>query len=112
MTMRWMCLPKERQIQCGFALRTAGGPGIVAAESFGAALQYFSGSQAHNIAIRQIGRRNGLKINEYGVFKFEERVAGDSEASVYQAIGLAWVHRSCVKIRAKSKPPRPAPFRN
>jgi DNA polymerase (family 10) len=64
---------------------------IVAAESFGAALQYFSGSQAHNIAIRQFGHRHGLKINEYGVFKFEERVAGDSEASVYQAIGLVWV---------------------
>ena len=64
---------------------------MVAAESFGAALQYFTGSQAHNIAIRQMGRRHGLKINEYGVFKLEERVAGDSEASVYQAIGLSWV---------------------
>jgi DNA polymerase (family 10) len=64
---------------------------IVAAESFGAALQYFSGSQAHNIALRQIGHQHGLKINEYGVFKFEEKVAGLSETSVYQAIGLAWV---------------------
>ena len=64
---------------------------MVAAESFGAALQYFTGSQAHNIAIRQIGRQRGLKINEYGVFKFEEKVAGDSEASVYQAVGLSWV---------------------
>lgn len=64
---------------------------IVAPESFGAALQYFTGSQAHNIALRQIGHQHGLKINEYGVFKFEEKVAGDSEASVYQAIGLAWV---------------------
>jgi len=64
---------------------------FVAAESYGAALQYFSGSQAHNIAVRQIGHQHGLKINEYGVFKFEERVAGGSEAAVYQAIGLAWV---------------------
>ncbi len=64
---------------------------MVTAESFGAALQYFSGSQAHNIAICQIGRRHGLTINEYGVFKFEERVAGHSEASVYQAIGLSWI---------------------
>ena len=64
---------------------------MVAAESFGAALQYFTGSQAHNIAIRQIGRQHRLKINEYGVFKFDERVAGDSEASVYQTIGLSWV---------------------
>jgi DNA polymerase (family 10) len=64
---------------------------MVAAESFGAALQYFTGSQAHNVAIRQMGRQRGLKINEYGVYKFEERIAGDSEASVYQALGLAWV---------------------
>jgi DNA polymerase (family 10) len=64
---------------------------MVAAESFGAALQYYTGSQAHNIAIRQIGNQHGLKINEYGVFKFKDKVAGDSEASVYQTIGLCWV---------------------
>ena len=64
---------------------------MVAAESFGAALQYFTGSQAHNIAIRQIGHQQGLKINEYGVFKFKDKVAGDSEASVYQALGLCWI---------------------
>jgi DNA polymerase (family 10) len=64
---------------------------MVAAESFGAALQYYTGSQAHNIAIRQIGTQHGLKINEYGVFKFKDKVAGDSEASVYQTIGLCWV---------------------
>jgi DNA polymerase (family 10) len=64
---------------------------MVAAESFGAALKYYTGSQAHNIAIRQIGNQHGLKINEYGVFKFKDKVAGDSEASVYQAIGLCWV---------------------
>jgi DNA polymerase (family 10) len=64
---------------------------VVAAESFGAALQYFTGSQAHNIAICQMGRQRGLKINEYGVFKFEEKIAGDSEDSVYQALGLSWV---------------------
>jgi DNA polymerase (family 10) len=64
---------------------------MVAAESFGAALQYYTGSQAHNIALRQIGNQHGLKINEYGVFKFKDKVAGDSEASVYQTIGLCWV---------------------
>jgi len=64
---------------------------VVAAESFGAALQYFTGSRAHNIAIRQMRRQLGLEINEYGVFKFEEKVAGDCEASVYQAIGLPWI---------------------
>jgi DNA polymerase (family 10) len=64
---------------------------LVDRESFGAALQYFTGSQAHNIAVRQLGRQRGLKINEYGVFKFEDRVAGETEASVYEAIGLGFI---------------------
>ncbi|MBT8367445.1 MAG: DNA polymerase/3'-5' exonuclease PolX [Deltaproteobacteria bacterium] len=64
---------------------------MVAAESFGAALQYFTGSQAHNVAVRRLGRQRGLKINEYGVFKFEERVAGQTEESIYQSVGLAYI---------------------
>jgi len=57
-------------------------------ESFGAALQYFTGSQAHNIAIRRIGSQKGLKINEYGVFNLDECVAGKTEASIYRAVDL------------------------
>jgi DNA polymerase (family 10) len=60
-------------------------------ESFGAALQYFTGSQAHNIAIRRIGRQRGLKINEYGVFTLDGKVAGETEESVYQALELPWI---------------------
>jgi DNA polymerase (family 10) len=60
---------------------------LVKSVSFGAALQYFTGSQAHNIAIRRIGRQKGLKINEYGVFTFEKSVAGKTEASVYKSRG-------------------------
>lgn len=60
-------------------------------KSFGAALQYFTGSQAHNIAVRRLGRQRGLKINEYGVFKFDERVAGNTEESVYKSIGLSYI---------------------
>jgi len=56
--------------------------------SFGAALQYFTGSKDHNIAIRRLGQQRGLKINEYGVFRFEKRVAGRTEESVYQALDL------------------------
>ena len=56
--------------------------------SFGAALQYFTGSKAHNIAVRRLARQRGLKLNEYGVFKGERRVAGETEASVYRALGL------------------------
>jgi len=63
----------------------------VGLESFGAALQYFTGSQAHNIAVRGLGRQRGLKINEYGVFDGEIRIAGDTEESVYRALGLAWI---------------------
>ena len=64
---------------------------MVDGENYGAALQYFTGSQAHNVAIRKLGRRQGLKINEYGVFKFEELVAGRTEESVYESVGLAYI---------------------
>ena len=56
---------------------------VVPQESYGAALHYFTGSKAHNIAIRHLGVQRGLKINEYGVFKGETRVAGKTEAEVY-----------------------------
>jgi DNA polymerase (family 10) len=59
--------------------------------SFGAALQYFTGSQAHNIAIRRIGRQRGLKINEYGVFTLDGKVAGETEESVYRSLDLPWI---------------------
>jgi DNA polymerase (family 10) len=64
---------------------------VVEAESFGAALVYFTGSKAHNIALRRIALERGLKLNEYGVFRDSTRIAGDSEESVYAAIGLAWI---------------------
>ncbi|MFK8112923.1 MAG: DNA polymerase/3'-5' exonuclease PolX [Rubripirellula sp.] len=66
---------------------------VVEADQFGAALQYFTGSQAHNIHTRRIAKDNGLKINEYGVFKQEDdsRVAGTTEEDVYAAIGLPWI---------------------
>ena len=61
---------------------------VVPKESFGAALHYFTGSKAHNIAVRKLGIARGLKINEYGVWKGKRRVAGDTEESVYAAVGL------------------------
>ena len=61
---------------------------LVAQSSFGAALQYFTGSKDHNIAIRRLGQQRGLKVNEYGVFRFEKQVAGRTEASVYRSVGL------------------------
>lgn len=61
---------------------------VVDEASYGSALVYFTGSKAHNIAIRCIAQERGLKINEYGVFRGERRVAGETEASVYRAVGL------------------------
>lgn len=61
---------------------------VVPVESFGAALVYFTGSKAHNIVLRRLAQERGLKLNEYGVFKGTKRIAGESEASVYRAIGL------------------------
>lgn len=66
---------------------------VVAGESFGAALQYFTGSKEHNVALRQRALKMGYTLNEYGLFTLEgeRRVAGDSEEGVYAALGLAWI---------------------
>jgi DNA polymerase (family X) len=64
---------------------------VVAEESFGAALHYFTGSKAHNIAIRRLGQQRGLKINEYGVFEGKRRVAGAEEPSVFAAVDLPFI---------------------
>ncbi len=64
---------------------------VVPDESYGAALQYFTGSQAHNIQLRRRAQDMGLKINEYGVFRGEQRVAGRTEEEVYAAVGLEWI---------------------
>lgn len=64
---------------------------VVAPESYGSALVYFTGSKAHNIALRTRGQRRGLKINEYGVFKGQTRIAGRTESEVYASIGLPFI---------------------
>jgi DNA polymerase (family 10) len=64
---------------------------VVEESAWGAALCYFTGSKAHNIALRRIARDNGLKLNEYGIFRDSERLAGESETSVYAALGLPWI---------------------
>ena len=65
---------------------------VVPAESFGAALQYFTGSKEHNVVLRGRAKQRGLKINEYGVFRIdgeqETYVAGAEEADVYATLGL------------------------
>ncbi len=64
---------------------------VVPKESYGAALQYFTGSKAHNVALRTLAVKQGYKINEYGVFRDDERVAGESEAEIYDLFDLAYV---------------------
>jgi DNA polymerase (family 10) len=64
---------------------------VVKAASFGAALHYFTGSKAHNIAVRTLARQKGLKINEYGVFRGKDRVAGATEESVFAAVDLPYI---------------------
>jgi DNA polymerase (family X) len=66
---------------------------LVAPESRGAALQYFTGSKAHNISLRDRAIARGFKLNEYGLFRIdgEERVAGATEEEIYEALGLAWI---------------------
>jgi DNA polymerase (family 10) len=64
---------------------------VVPQESYGAALHYFTGSKAHNIAVRQLGLERGLKINEYGVFRGARRIAGDTEESVYEQVHLPFI---------------------
>jgi len=69
---------------------------VVPAKSFGAALQYFTGSKAHNIALREIAVKKGLKLNEYGLFKHDapdgaKPLAGKTEEEIYAALDLQWI---------------------
>lgn len=64
---------------------------VVPKESYGAALHYFTGSKEHNVAVRTRGVKMGLKINEYGVYKDDEHIAGATEEEVYKAVGLTYV---------------------
>lgn len=66
---------------------------VVPLESWGAALQYFTGSQAHNIRTREIAVHKGLKLSEYGLFDVEtdERIVSETEEEVYERLGMQWV---------------------
>jgi DNA polymerase (family 10) len=78
-------------------------------ESFGAAMQYFTGSKDHNVSIRTRAVKMGLKLSEYGLFRVEDdaRVAGETEAGIYEAIGLPWIppelRENCGEIEAAAE---------
>jgi DNA polymerase (family 10) len=81
----------------------------LAPESFGAAMQYFTGSKDHNVAIRTRAVKMGLKLSEYGLFRVEGdiKVAGETEAGVYEALGLPWIppelRENCGEIEAAAE---------
>jgi DNA polymerase (family X) len=64
---------------------------VVEPASFGAAMQYFTGSQAHNIELRKIAQAKKLKLNEYGVYRGTKCISGRTEQEVYGALGLDWI---------------------
>jgi len=69
---------------------------VVPPESWGAALQYFTGSKEHNVRVRQRAVDRGLKLNEWGLFRGDERIAGQKEADIYHALELACI---CPEMR-------------
>jgi len=64
---------------------------VVDEASYGAALMYFTGSKEHNIKLRQLAIKQGLKLNEYGIFKGEKKIAGKTEEQMYEALGLSYI---------------------
>ena len=87
---------------------------LVPGESRGAAMQYFTGSKAHNIVLRDRAIQHGYKLNEYGLYRTEDdsRVAGDTEEGIYEALGMAWIdpelreHRGEIDAAVERRLPR------
>ena len=76
---------------------------VVPAESRGAAMQYFTGSKAHNIALRDRALQRGMTLNEYGLFRIDtgEVMAGPTEEGIYEALGLAWVEPELRELKGE-----------
>ena len=85
-------------------------------ESYGAALQYFTGDKAHNIEVRKIAIKKGWKLNEYGLFKGTKLIAGRTEEEIYKKLGLEWIPPELrtasgeIEAAAKGKLPNFIPF--
>ncbi len=87
---------------------------VVPPESYGAALQYFTGSKEHNIELRNIAIKNGYKLSEYGLYLKEsgEQIAGSSEEEIYEKLGLSYIppelreNRGEIKAAAKNTLPK------
>ncbi|MCA3749444.1 MAG: DNA polymerase/3'-5' exonuclease PolX [Rubrobacter sp.] len=85
---------------------------VVPEESFGTALLYFTGAQPHHVALRDMALQRKLKLNEYGLFRGEDRLAGRTEAEVYEALGLRYIepelreHRGEIEAARKGTLPK------
>jgi len=85
---------------------------VVPAKSYGAALQYFTGSKEHNIALRKIAIGKGLKLNEYGLFKGKKMLASQTEEDIYQALGMVLIppevreNQGEIELAQKNKLPK------
>jgi len=85
---------------------------VVPAASFGAALHYFTGSKSHNIAVRTLGVKRKLKVNEYGVFRGKKMIAGRTEEEIYKLFGMPYIEpelredRGEIQAALKGKLPR------
>ncbi|HSQ79419.1 MAG TPA: DNA polymerase/3'-5' exonuclease PolX [Candidatus Bathyarchaeia archaeon] len=85
---------------------------VVEPKSFGAALHYFTGSKAHNIAVRLMGVKRGIKVNEYGVFRGKTMIAGRTEDEIYKLFGMPYIEpelredRGELQAALKGKLPR------
>jgi DNA polymerase (family 10) len=86
---------------------------LVTPQSRGAALQYFTGSKAHNVTLRDRAIQRGFKLNEYGLFRVadDQCIAGETEEGIYEALGLAWIppelREDCGEIEAAAAGPLP-----
>ena len=85
---------------------------VVPQKSYGAALQYFTGSKEHNIALRKIAQNKSLKLNEYGLFSGSKKIAGETETEVYNALGMEYIppelreNRGEIKVALEGKLPQ------
>lgn len=85
---------------------------VIPQESMGAAQQYFTGSQAHNIRLRELAIKKNFKLNEYGLFRDDKAIAGETELDIYKKLGLAYTpptlreDRGEVELALKNKLPK------
>ncbi|MCX7661059.1 MAG: PHP domain-containing protein, partial [Candidatus Omnitrophica bacterium] len=85
---------------------------VLPKNSYGAAMQYFTGSKEHNIALRKLAIEKGFKLSEYGLFKGSKLIAGETEEEIYEKLGLAWIppelreDRGEIELAQKGKLPQ------